>query len=125
MVFKDYLTVSETAHILNCHKRTIYLWIEQGVIKVHKYTNDRATYIPLDEVKRVMGKETLLGENLYTTKDITEFLGRTSKNSVKDFCKYYIHSGKLKANKVRGKYLVSGRDLEAFFNKVYIGTEGV
>ena len=114
----NYLTVTEIAYLLKVHRRTIYLWIEQGVLKTTKFENDKTIYIVKSEVKDLVKNPSLLQEYTFTVKEICDFLNLKDR---KWFVKSYINTKILQAEKVAGKYLVAGEELERFLNKIYRG----
>jgi DNA binding domain, excisionase family len=49
-----FLTVEEVAKILGISKRTVYNWIDEGIIRAFHVKNKSVVRIPLLEVERIL-----------------------------------------------------------------------
>jgi excisionase family DNA binding protein len=57
-LYKQFLTVQEVAELLRISRRTVYTWIDEGVIRAVKISDKSVVRIPLSEIERII-KEAL------------------------------------------------------------------
>ena len=52
----QFLTVQEVAEILKISRRTVYTWIDEGVIRAVKINDKSVVRIPSSEVERILNE---------------------------------------------------------------------
>ncbi len=53
---KQFLTVQEVAELLRVNRRTVYTWIDEGVIRAVKLHDKSVVRIPMLEIKRIINE---------------------------------------------------------------------
>lgn len=100
------LKVKEAAALLHCHPYSIYAAIYEGRLAAVKLRGN--VRIPADEVERLVARRDKLDRAL-SVAEVVRILNCSASTVLR-----LIHARKLKAERTRGRFRISPKDLEDY-----------